>query len=261
VVVCTHNRVDLLHAKGSLDECFVRRIPAKDELFRYRQIVVVQRFMVTRDSVFHRFSGTFSGKECYARPSLADEMVSHDVTGPSVVQPDQVVLAPVGILQHAPVQQNDWNIGLAESAQDAPINILTGWSELLRTKENSGNSLFYIGLTELFCLFSLMFSGRESVAPRKRMRRRQGRSNHASANRLKDFSLPQLWDEQPKDQSAILDAIRHVCSRAWTPDKNALLLKLLHRFDDRHPTNSELANEFRLTGQARSRTKAPRSNL
>src|SRR5438552_1071246 len=73
-------------------------------------------------------------------------------TGAPVVDTYEVVVATFWEFVDVTVQQNEWNMRLIERPRDAEVHLVLSDAVFQRSKENSGDASFQIGLAKLLGL-------------------------------------------------------------------------------------------------------------
>src|SRR6185312_15900852 len=87
-----------------------------------------------------------------------DQMFDRSIRGTSIIDTDEVVFAPGGILHEAPVEQDDRDSRTIQHCRNLPIHLVHAGNELEWSKEDTGDSFRNVLLAKLLgdLLFGLV---------------------------------------------------------------------------------------------------------
>ena len=88
------------------------------------------------------------GHERHAPRAQFQQMVSDDVSGPAVVDADQVVRATLGIRPHVAVEEHDGNSRRVECAYDPVIDAIAVRGQFERREKDAGHAALDVLLAE-----------------------------------------------------------------------------------------------------------------
>src|SRR5882757_1923381 len=176
-------------------------------------------------------------------------MLRNQEARPAVIDADQIVLRAHRIGRVAPVQQNHRDAGPIESDHDAVVDGILRGRELQWSKEDPGDLLFNILLTELFGLPLLQRGVAHRMAPQQGVRFGDWRLHYAVADRLEDFSAAEIGNQQPEDMPGGSCRREHMRSRSSAARNQTAQLQLVDCLGDRDPRSVILFSKLRLARQ------------
>ena len=184
-------------------------------------------------------------------------MLRDDVSGPTVVDADEIVVAATRIGKRGTIEEHDRNPCGIERLDDPQVDIVLMESLLERREEDTGHASIDVLAAHLPGPFFLRATAPIRAAPHEGVLTGERRTHHALTDRLEDFGLAKVRNEQAeREPGRGLDCL-HECPRAGATLDESGDLEVTHRATHCDARRPERLAEHGLAGKPRAISQPP----